>query len=147
MPVLAVHHGGRTVADMERSLHFYRDLLGLEIVDDDTQGGPEVESLVGVEGARIRIVFLSPDGNLPFVELIEYVEAPGRRPDGNESAADVGSTHVCLLVDDIHKEQERLSAAGVKFNGPPVLDDAHFKGEWCTYCYDPDGFPVELWSK
>jgi lactoylglutathione lyase len=147
MPVVAVHHGGRTVADMERALAFYRDLLGLQVVDDDVQEGPEVSQLVGVEDAQLRLVFMSPDGNAPYVELIEYTRSAGRKPDGGELASDVGNTHVCLLVDDIHKEQERLAAAGVKFNGPPVQDDAYFKGEWCTYCYDPDGFVVELWSK
>lgn len=149
MSVLALHHGGRTVESMERALAFYRDLLGLQVVDDDVMEGPEAEQLVGVDGSRYRCVFLSPNGAPPYVELIEYLDGAGRKPDGTQSAADVGNTHCCLLVDDIHGVQEQLTAAGVMFNGPPVLDTGTglFAGEYCTYCYDPDGFAVELWSK
>jgi catechol 2,3-dioxygenase-like lactoylglutathione lyase family enzyme len=147
MTVLTLHHGGRTVQDMEQALAFYRDLLGLRVVDDDVQEGPELSELVGIKDARLRIVFLSPDGKPPYVELIQYLKGAGRLPDGSETAGDVGNTHCCLLVDDIHKVQEELMAAGVRFSGPPVLDTAYFKGEYCTYCYDPDGFVVELWSR
>ncbi len=149
MSVIALHHGGRTVEDMERALGFYRDLLGLQVVDDAVCEGHEAAGLVGVEDARYRCVFLAPDGKPPYVELIEYLAAAGGKVVGSESAAATGSTHCCLLVDDIHAEQARLTAAGVKFNGPPVLDTSNglFGGEYCTYCYDPDGFAVELWSR
>jgi catechol 2,3-dioxygenase-like lactoylglutathione lyase family enzyme len=148
MSILTLHHGGRTVADMEKALSFYRDLLGMQVVDDDVLEGPEISTMVDVENARLRAVFLSPDGEPPYVELIEYQGVQGRALDGGESAADIGNTHVCLLVDDITAECARLRRAGVRFNGPPLYTDAgFFKGEWAAYCYDPDGGVVELWAR
>jgi catechol 2,3-dioxygenase-like lactoylglutathione lyase family enzyme len=148
MTVLGVHHGGRTVADMGLALTFYRDLLGMRVVDDDVLEGPEISKMVAVENARLRAVFLSPTGGPPYVELIEYAGNPGHELGASTSAADIGNTHVCLLVDDIHTEYRRLHAAGVRFTSPPFYtDEGFFKGEWAAYCYDPDGCVVELWAR
>jgi catechol 2,3-dioxygenase-like lactoylglutathione lyase family enzyme len=148
MSTLSMHHGGRTVADMDSALRFYRDLLGMQVVDDDVLEGPEISTMVNIDDARLRAVFLSPDGQPPYMELIQYFGAPARPLDGSESAADIGNTHVCVLVDDIQAEFDRLRGAGVRFNGPPLYTDGgFFKGEWAAYCYDPDGCVVELWAK
>jgi lactoylglutathione lyase len=148
MNVLAVHHAGRTVADMDASLGFYRDLLGLKVVDDDTLDGPELSELVGLAGARLRAVMLSIDGQTPFAELIQYLAPESRPLRGDEAASDVGDAHFCFLVDDIEAECARLKAAGVRFTGAPLLaTEGTFEGEWAAYCYDPDGLLVELWSR
>jgi len=148
MASLSLHHAGRTVSDMEASLRFYRDLLGLKVVvDDDVLAGEEISQMIGIEGAELRAVFLSADGQLPFMELIEYRAPQGRPLSGNERTNDIGATHPCILVDDVQAEYERLQAAGVEFAGPPLYADAGvFKGQWAAYCLDPDGQPVELWS-
>jgi catechol 2,3-dioxygenase-like lactoylglutathione lyase family enzyme len=147
MAVLGVHHAGRTVKDMDRALTFYRDLLGLSIVDDDMLEGPEVSEMVGLPNAKLRAVMLSIDGSTPFLELIEYSRPASLELTGAEQASDVGNSHFCLLVDSMQAEVQRLAAAGVRFTGSPLLADAGlFVGQWAAYCFDPDGLIVELWS-
>ena len=59
-----VHHTSFTVSDMERSLHFYRDLLGYEFINE--QGGkiPYLSVITGFEEADLRVVFLRPTPEL-----------------------------------------------------------------------------------
>lgn len=147
MSVIAVHHAGRTVADMDTSLEFYRDLLGLRVVDDDTLEGPEVAELVGLPEARLRAVMLSVDGEIPFAELIQYYTPASRPLRGDEVAADIGDAHFCFLVDDLDAETTRLQAAGVRFTGKPlVVEEGSFADSAAAYCYDPDGLLIELWA-
>jgi catechol 2,3-dioxygenase-like lactoylglutathione lyase family enzyme len=147
MAILGMHHAGRTVQDMDRALGFYRDLLGLKVVDDDVLHGPEVSDMVGLPDARLRAVMLSIDGETPFVELIEYARPNSKPLAGDEQASDIGNSHFCILVDSMKSEVERLTSAGVRFSGAPFMADAGvFIGQWAVYCYDPDGLIVELWS-
>ncbi len=148
MPALSLHHAGRTVSDMDAALRFYRDQLGMKVVvDDEVMGGEEVSRFIGLENVELRAVFLSVDGQLPYMELLEYRSPRGAALRGDETPADIGATHPCILVDDVRAEQERLSAEGVRFAGPALYADAGpFKGQWAAYCYDPDGQVVELWS-
>jgi lactoylglutathione lyase len=147
MNVLGVHHAGHTVADMERSLGFYRDLLGLSVYDDEVLEGPEISEMIGIENAKLRAVFLTVDGKRPFVELIEYYTPQGRQLTGDERPPDIGNAHFSFLVADIHEAKRALESKGVTFAGAPLYaDEGVFKGEWAAYCYDPDGMVVELWS-
>ena len=140
-----LHHTSRTVADMERSLGFYRDLLGLEVVLDERLEGEPLERVVGLAGARLRVVELRLGSEL-LLELIEYTAPKGRPLASDASAADVGAHHIALLVDDIHAAHSRLVAAGVRFTTAPVeITGGLFAGTWTTYCFDPDGMTVELW--
>ena len=52
-----------------------------------------------------------------------------------------GLTHLAFQVSDCRAEYARLSAAGMRFNAPPLLTPV---GAWFTYGHDPDGNIVEL---
>jgi catechol 2,3-dioxygenase-like lactoylglutathione lyase family enzyme len=146
MTALGMHHAGRTVRDLDVSLPFYRDLLGLRVDDDEVLVGRDISRFVGVDGARLRAVMLSVDGYPPFVELTQFLDPPRGRVDAGKDVSTVGSGHISLLVEDIHGEYARLSAAGVPFNGPPIaVTEGMFAGQWVAACLDPDGLMVELW--
>ena len=142
--ILGIHHASRTVRSLERSLGFYRDLLGLAVVGEEDLDGEGLDRVVGLTGAALRVVELDAgDGRL--LELIEYRSPPGRVLEA--SPADVGAHHVAFVVDDIGAAHERLSAAGVRFTCPPQeIGGGPFEGTWTTYCFDPDGLVVELWQ-
>jgi len=147
MAVVGIHHAATTVVDMEQSLRFYRDLLGLHLVDDETLSGREISDMVALPNARLRAVMLGLDEKTPYVELIEYLSPKSWRSPREGVASDIGNAHFCFLVDSIHAEYERLRMAGVNFTAPPFMaEGGRFDGEWAAYCYDPDGFVVELWS-
>ena len=100
MAVRGVHHTGIIVQNLDRSIYFYHDLLGLPIQSEPSPwfSGDELAQGVGVPGASLRQVNLRVgDGSL---ELLEY----GNRPEGDDTVPPqnrLGSMHIALRVDDI----------------------------------------------
>ena len=139
-----IHHAGVTVADLERSLKFYRDLLGLEEMFVVDRTDPDLGRIVGYPDCRIRIAFLQVPGGSTRLELLQYL-APRGTPRGYESR-DPGTGHVCLRVEDIRDLHERLAAAGVecRSDAPVEITQGPNRGAFALYCRDPDGYTVEL---
>lgn len=52
-------HIGITVSDMERSVSFYRDVLGLEYKGELMMEGPEAEMLFCCAGCKVRVAYLN----------------------------------------------------------------------------------------
>ncbi len=141
-----IHHVSRSVGDMERSLCFYRDLLGLEVALDTEMSGDMLEREVGLDGARLRLVELATGPGEAMLELLEYSSPP---PDASTRLrpCDVGAHHVAVLVNDIEEAYQHLDAAGVRFTCPPQeVDAGYFRGHRTAYCFDPDGQILELWQ-
>lgn len=135
-----IRHAGIVVSDMERSLKFYRDLLGLKVVKDFIEKGKYIDSILGLSGVQLRMVkLIADDGSM--IELLHYPSHPNRPPLKTE-IFDLGCSHIAFTVDSIDKEYERLMEKGVTFNCPPyVSPDGYAK---VTFCHDPDGTSIEL---
>lgn len=142
-----MHHYGRVVSDLERSLTFYCGLLGFNVLVDEDLSGLEIDAQVQLLNTNMRTVMVNRLPAGPMIELICYRNPPSpSRPD-SLALNEVGNDHPCLLVDDIHLEYKRLSTAGVRFTCPPqYIGDGYFKGDWATFCFDPDGLTIELWQ-
>jgi len=146
MPIYGANHTSYTVSDLDRSLAFYRDLLGLEVVHQR----PEItnaywRAVVGFPDAQARDAFLKIPGSDHHIELIQY-----RHPLGTPQTLtpnNPGSSHVAYYVDDLVPFFERLKAAGVQFISEPIyLDEGPNKGGWALYMKDPDGIVIELFQ-
>lgn len=145
--ITGMHHVSRGVSDMDRSLAFYRDLLGMEVALDTEMAGEMLDRETGLAGARLRFVLLRASGTAPFLELLQYRSPEGKPYPVDASPADVGAHHVALVVNDIRAAHERLTAAGVRFTWPPQeVDSGTLRGHWTAYCFDPDGLVIELWQ-
>jgi catechol 2,3-dioxygenase-like lactoylglutathione lyase family enzyme len=136
-----IHHTALTVTDLERSLRFYRDMLGFEEVIRRRIDGGYIGTLMGRPNLRMELVILQAGPTK--LELIAYRE-PHRTvcppADGNP-----GAMHITLLVDDVRAWHARLAAAGVESQSPPVaIDDGPNAGGWAVMLLDPDGTWVEL---
>ena len=83
---MKVRHTGIVVADLDRSLAFYRDLLGLEVVRELDERGEYIDRITGLDGVRVRTVKLADAGG-GMVELLKFESHP-RLPRGDRSAAD-----------------------------------------------------------
>src|ERR671936_2301037 len=117
-----VYHTGFTVARLERSLAFYRNLLGLEVVATRTAQEPYIQRLVGAPGATLRIAYLRVPGQTHLLELIEYVNVE-RTPIAGQPR-DPGVGHVCFFVANLAELFGRLRAAGVQTQSEPVVATA-----------------------
>ncbi len=141
----SLHHTGLTVRDLDASLRFYRDLLGMEVLFEAEREGGYFGAIVGYPDARVRMAHVVFPGSEHRLEIFEYIR-PEPRGDPGEPR-DVGITHVCLAVEDMEALHARLAAAGVDFYSEPVLvDQGVSAGGWGVYLRDPDGITVELFQ-
>jgi catechol 2,3-dioxygenase-like lactoylglutathione lyase family enzyme len=145
--IKGIHHASRAVSDMDRSLAFYRDLLGMKVVLDTEMEGAMLSREVALENARLRLVELAPEDESFYLELLEYYFPRGKPYPPDITCADVGADHVALTVESIEDAHRRLLEQGVRFTcEPQEVDAGFFQGHRTAYCYDPDGMIVELWQ-
>ena len=147
MKVEWMNHTGFVVSDMERSLAFYRDLLGLRVERDDIQEGEFVSQANGFPNARLHVIWLGLGDMKHSVELIQYLNPPGRAvavPGRN----DVGAAHLGINVDDLGSFYEKLSGSGIRFLTPPAVrkNASYPQARKVCYLQDPDGNWLELLS-
>lgn len=140
-----IAHVGVTVADLERAVRFYTVGLGLEVAVRQTSGAGYL-ALTGYPGLEIATAFVEAPGDSVRIELQEYrrVGDHGSREPGT---APVGSSHICLLVDDVAATLARAEAVGGRRVTDPVqIDSGINDGGAAVYLRDPDGYTIELFQ-
>ena len=139
MTVSRFSHVGVCVSDLERSLRFYTEGLGFELVDSH-EVGEEFATLMEVDGVSLQSRFLRRDG--ATIELL-WFEQPGTEGDGERRPMNrLGLTHLSFLVDDVDGVAARIeSLGGAVHHGTRTRfgDNLDF-----VYCTDPDGPRIEL---
>ena len=141
--IISTDHTGITVSNLERSLAFWRDVLGFEFSHAAHQKGELAQEITGIEGAEIKLAVLKTPGGHK-IELLEYL-APADREPANLRPCDVGSVHVALLVNDLDTVLERIAASGWKAAGKPqMLTAGPNAGKRVVYVRDPDGTTIEF---
>jgi len=141
--IIGADHTGITVSNLERSLAFWRDVLGFKFSHTAHQKAELAQEITGVEGAEIKLAVLKTRGGHK-IELLEYLAPPDRKR-ANLRPCDVGSVHVALLVHDLNAVLERIAASGWKAAGKPQkLQSGPNAGKRVVYVRDPDGATIEL---
>jgi glyoxylase I family protein len=141
--VVAANHTGITVSDLERSLAFWRDVLGFEYSHSAHQTGERVEQITGVKGGELKLAVLKVPGG-HRIELLEYLAPPDRKH-FDLRPCDVGHAHVALIVDDLDAVLETIEASGWKAAGKPqMLTVGPNAGKRVVYVRDPDGTTIEF---
>lgn len=137
------HHTGFTVRSLERSLAFYRDLLGLEVVFQWNPRADYIGELVGYAQVDLHAAVLRIPGSDTFLELLEYRNVGDASVD--MANGNIGNGHIAFTVDELDPLFEQLQAAGVEYVSKPVTPTiGPNKGGRAVYLIDPDGFRVEL---
>lgn len=141
------NHVGITVHDLEASITFYRDLLGLQFLGRQEREGTDLGQILGYPSARIRMAFLRPFGTVdPVLELIEVVSPAGTPLDVD--TANPGSVHLTFDVTNLDATHADLVARGVTFLSAPVtLASGVNAGARNVYCLDPDGVRIALFER
>lgn len=142
--IAGLSHAGITVSDMDASLAFYRDGLGLEAYIDRIADHDYLREVTAVNSANVRIVYLRVPGSRTPLELLEH-RGIERLP-VRSRPCDPGNVHVGLQVDDIDAFHARLESLGFHSrSGHPVdITAGPFAGARTCFFTDPDGFLVEL---
>ncbi len=139
--VSGFNHASFTVSDMDRSLAFYRDLLGMTLEADRELQAPHISRITGFPGTCMRVANLRVAGLM--LELIQYREPAGERP--VLRTCNVGNAHVAFDVEELPKVCRELSARGVQFRSEPVeIPSGPLQGGYVVYLSDPDGITLEF---
>lgn len=143
MKITGLHHTSYTVSDLERSLRFYVDLLGCELIWQREIREAYFGEIVGFPGCVVKAAHLRMPGSAHVLELFEYVAPRGASADPATNRP--GSSHLCFLVDDLPAFYQELASKGAHFRSAPVAIDAGVnRGAYCLYLLDPDGIAIEL---
>jgi catechol 2,3-dioxygenase-like lactoylglutathione lyase family enzyme len=142
---LGLDHSAIAVSSTERSLAFYRDVLGLHVAGESFNAGTEQENLSGVPGARVRITSLR-GANGPGVEFLEYVAPKGGRPFPDATSADLVHWEITLEVSDVAEVAARAKAFGAELvsRGVSDIEALGLGGRRAAIVRDPDGHAVRL---
>ena len=142
--IIAADHTGITVSSLERSLAFWRDVLGFELSHTAHQTGEMASEITGVAGAEIKLAVVKTPGGHK-IELLEYIAPADRRRHVDFRPCDVGSVHVALIVDDLDAVLSAINVSGWKAAGKPqTLQSGPNAGKRVVYVRDPDGTTIEF---
>lgn len=117
--IQGIHHASVLVSDTARSLRFYRDLLGIEVVAERPD--------LGYPGAWLRV----GGGQIHLLELPSPDPVAGRPIHGGRDR------HLALTVTDLEVLLRRLALAEVPYTSSR-------SGRRALFCRDPDGNALEL---
>ena len=140
--VVGVGNFSHIVSSMEKSLAFYRDVLGLEVtINNPFSGAPAIMKLGNTPGAQSRFAALRVPGSEVGIELIEYKDID-RKPQ-HPKFVDPGAGNIALRVRDIASIYDKLQKFGAtiltKGGKPATINNGVY-----LFVQDPDGFVVEL---
>ncbi len=145
--VIGVGNFAHVVADLDHSLGFYRDVLGLEVTGlQPFVGNAAVGKFGNTEGAQSRIAVLEVPGSALGVELIEYKDI--EREPQNPRFHDPGAGNLALRVRDLDalfpKIEQYPGVNVLTAGGEPVTVETPNGVLHALFVQDPDGFVVEL---
>jgi catechol 2,3-dioxygenase-like lactoylglutathione lyase family enzyme len=139
--ITGFNHTSFTVADMDRSVRFWTEMLGFKAASVSPRHGNWQETATGIAGASLIVAHLHGHGH--HIEFIQYVN--GAIDGAAPQPALTGAAHVCLEVDDIARTWDELLAAGASEQGKIASVKAGpVEGCLAGYIRDPNGIIIEL---
>jgi catechol 2,3-dioxygenase-like lactoylglutathione lyase family enzyme len=136
--ITGVAHTGITVSDLDRSVAFFRDALGLEVSDKVHCTGDFFEQVTGVPGCVIDVCYVTVPNHT--IELLCY-SSPSDKTNSTLRPCDNGHLHLSFNVDDI----DAVIAAGRACGFEPVNPvQTALDGMRVMYTKGPDNLIIEL---
>jgi catechol 2,3-dioxygenase-like lactoylglutathione lyase family enzyme len=138
--------------DLDASLGFYRDTLGLVVVEEKTLQGPMAGALLQLPACTMRICLLAASSDAPvIVGLFEISGTPMARIDAPQAAPAHGQSALVLTTDRFDALHAALQSGGYRFLTPPLAYPKPVASERSPaglyremIVFDPDGVPVSL---
>ena len=118
-----IYHVGLTVSDLDRSIAFYRDILGLEVQGEIFMAGEETDRLFRMKDTKARVAYLNGSKAMeaPPIELIQFVDNKVKKVKGNLFTTSI--SEVCFYTDDIERVYNSLIENHVECLSEPQYFD------------------------
>ena len=146
MDATGISHIAICVRDLDQSLTFYRDILGMRVasdrIQDTTTGGlPHVYKHGRKTRRQVRLMY----GHGETSPTITMTSHPGEDPDGDPIKLDqIGISHLSFSVPDVKALAAELASKGVQFAGPLEARTDSQGNLGSFYIYDPDGILIQF---
>ncbi len=142
-----LHHVGLTVSDIEESIRFYRDTLGMTMMGRRPRVTADyIAQQTGYDGVEMSVASFRPTpDSRQSLEVVQYLTQAGAPSD--QATNRPGNSHICFLVDDFMSCYDELKSKGVRFKSDPVrITAGPNEGGLVAYFFDPDGHPLEMFQ-
>jgi len=137
--VVGYRHTGIICKNIKKSLHFYRDILGLKLIQEFTDRSDYINKITGLKNATVHFYKLkAKDGTV--LELLEY--KTHKTKSIKHSIINVGVCHIALKVKNAKETYNFLRKKRVKIISKPILSSEGIAKVF--FCLDPDNVRVEL---
>ncbi|ARV58371.1 glyoxalase [Nostocales cyanobacterium HT-58-2] len=147
---LGIDHSAIAVSNTEQSLHFYHDLLGMQIDSRSLNWRETQARLDNLPGAEVRITGLRPIQDGVGIELLDYiVPGKGRSIQSDWKSSDIAHIQIELVVNDIEQLVDKLRHNRVQFVSSRIVQfsDRSFPYGQSCLIKDPDGHTLLLLAK
>ena len=143
--VLSTNHTSFTVSSLDRTVAFFTECLGFQLISRAPRDPKIIQKVTGVDGAEMEIAFVRGPGHV--VELIEY-KAPASKGRVQARPCDTGFAHLALDVDDVEAAVAAAARYGVAaIHAPVAIDQGPNQGKKVVYLRDADGVTLEFIGK
>ena len=103
--VVGYRHTGIIVKDMKESLHFYKNILGLKVIQDFWDDSSYINKITGIKNANVHMIKLkASDGTV--LEILSYENHPTNLID--HPIYNVGACHIALRIENADYAYEEL---------------------------------------
>ena len=140
--VQKLNHIGLGVEDLERSVEFYTDVMGMTVDYRAYHKGDAISEVVGVENAVLNVCVVKKGACR--IELIEYRD---REPNPQEYKRqnEPGLIHISFAVSSVDEAYARIKDFGYKAYSDPMVTREN--GPKICYVKGPDNVIIELYEK
>lgn len=136
---MILRHFGITVTNIEKSIEFYRDVLGFEVSRIMDESGNHIDAFSNLKEVKVKTVKMK-DSNGGMIELLQYFSHPEAA--NFDSICRVGCSHFAMTVQNLDATIVKILHAGYSINCPPQYSpDGNVK---LTFAKGPDGVLIEL---
>lgn len=136
-----------TVKDLDKSIEFYKDILGMELKNERLMDCKSTEVLFGISKCEVRVATLKGcrECNSPDIKLLQFTEKDTLKDEIIINRVSIST--ISFYVDDINKTYEEFKGKGVEFISEPQFFEAEEPGLGkikSAYFKDPNGIILEL---
>ncbi|MFN6465611.1 MAG: VOC family protein [Nostoc sp. DedVER02] len=144
---LGIDHSAIAISNTEQSLHFYRDLLGMQIDSRSLNWRATQSRLDNLPGAEVKITALRPVQDGMGIELLDYIlPGKGRPIPSDWKSCDIAHIQIELVVNNLEQLVDKLRRNGVQFVSSRIVQfsDRSFPYRQGCLVKDPDGHAILL---